>query len=115
MKFTTDNLPAGQSAMSAKLGDFDPVEMMMKRKRIENGEEQPEITEYDSSDIKAVEDFCLQNGIVGFSFGKMNPIAALSMLKGQFGMGGDVVANMEAMGHHVVGKDYKQDKGLLHG
>lgn len=37
-------------------------------------------------DIKALEDFCKKHGIVGYNCGRMNPIAALALLKQKLGI-----------------------------
>ena len=37
-------------------------------------------------DIKALEDFCKEHGIEGFSCGYMSPVAALAMLKNKLGI-----------------------------
>ena len=117
MNLSTKNLPypAGHSTMTANLPTFDPIDMMMRRKRVQDGEEVPETVQFDPQDIKELEEFCQKHGIMGFDFGKMGPKAALAMLKGQFGMADDVVSNMEASGHRVVGKEYKQDRQILNG
>jgi hypothetical protein len=37
-------------------------------------------------DIKILDDFCKKHNIVGFNCGKMNPIAALALLKQKLGI-----------------------------
>lgn len=37
-------------------------------------------------DMKALDEFCRKHGIVGYNCGKMNPIAALCMLKQKLGI-----------------------------
>lgn len=44
-----------------------------------------DIPEYNKEDVLALEQFCRDNGILGVNFGKMNPRAALNMLKGKMG------------------------------
>jgi len=44
-----------------------------------------DIPQYDQKDVLALEQFCRENGILGVNFGKMNPRAALNMLKGKMG------------------------------
>jgi hypothetical protein len=104
--------------MTQNLSGFDPVELLLKRKKqrddLENGE-LPEVEPYKDEDVKSLEDFCKKHGIGGFNFGRMNPKAALAMLKGQMGMSTDVIASMEAMGHRVAGKRYPQDRQILKG
>ncbi len=37
-------------------------------------------------DVEALEDFCRKYGIVGYNCGRMNPIAAIAMLKQKLGI-----------------------------
>ena len=63
----------------------DPYQMMLRKKK---GETEPILDftqQWPSEDIKALEDFCKRNGIIGFRVGKLNPKTALSMLKKQVG------------------------------
>jgi len=66
----------------------DPIHAMMlkRRQQQENPTEFPSITEYSDTDIKALEEFCREHGILGFNCGRMNPKAALMMLKGKMGI-----------------------------
>jgi len=45
-----------------------------------------DVPQYDQKDVLALEQFCRENGILGVNFGKMNPRAALNMLKGKMGV-----------------------------
>jgi hypothetical protein len=61
---------------------------MIQKKKINDGE-----TEYTTpkqtwleKDIKVLEDFCEQHGIIGFNCGRMSPIAALAFLKQELGI-----------------------------
>ena len=94
---------------------FDPAKAFMDRKRHEDDPSQLPTVEYDPEDIKALEDFCKKNGIVGFSAGKMNPKAALRMLKQQVGSAEDVIKSYENQGYTVVDKSYPKPKGILFG
>lgn len=67
----------------------DPVYAMMlnRKKRLENPDVSslPTLTHSDS-DIKTLEEFCMEHGIVGFNCGNMNPKAALEILKRKMGI-----------------------------
>lgn len=69
---------------------FDPYQAMLKRKRSTAEDDSGYITtpiqQYDPKDIKDLEEFCKQYGIVGFNFGKMHPKSALQMLKNKMGI-----------------------------
>jgi len=67
---------------------FDPHKLMMKKKLTDSGVtvDNTPIQTWPEKDIKALEDFCLKYGIIGFNCGKMHPIAALGMLKQQLGV-----------------------------
>jgi len=45
-----------------------------------------DVPQYDQKDLLALEQFCREYGILGVNFGKMNPRAALNMLKGKMGI-----------------------------
>ena len=47
--------------------------------------EEPAISDYDENDVQALEKFCNEHGILGVNFGRMNPRAALNMLRGRMG------------------------------
>ena len=88
MHLTTDNLnyPAGYTPMTQKLGDFDPfVEMMKCKYQEDNLDIDLTVPQHNEDDVKELEDFCLKHGIVGFNCGRMNPKAALQMLKSKIG------------------------------
>jgi len=68
-------------------GTVDPYQLMLKRKQ---GEELKEvdpsnIVKWPEADTKKLEDYCSKMGVVGFNCGRMHPLAALAMLKKQFG------------------------------
>jgi hypothetical protein len=73
--------------MEIKPAENDPIFNMLvkKRKQQDNPMEIP-VMEYDSKDIKALEEFCKSHGIFGFNFGRMHPRAALSMLRSKMGL-----------------------------
>ena len=69
-------------------GNFDPYKLMVKKKEVDSGEVQDETPKqvWPEKDIKALEDFCKQYGILGFNCGRMSPIAALAFLKQKMGI-----------------------------
>ncbi len=46
----------------------------------------PEIPAYDEEEMKELQEFCRQRGIIGVNFNGMSPRIALNMLKGKMGM-----------------------------
>jgi len=67
-------------------GTFDPYQAMLKKKENETSPIDPStIQTWPEEDVKKLQDYCQKMGIVGFNCGKMHPIAALAMLKRQFG------------------------------
>lgn len=67
-------------------GTFDPYQAMLKKKDGETAPIDPTtIQKWPEEDVKKLEDYCQKVGIVGFNSGRMHPIAALAMLKQQFG------------------------------
>jgi len=67
---------------------FDPHKLMVQKKKMESGEIESNIPSklWPEKDIKILEDFCETHGIIGYNCGKMNPIAALCMLKQTMGI-----------------------------
>lgn len=70
-------------------GTVDPYQMMLQKKR---GETAPPpdidpstVQKWPEESTKALQDYCTKMGIVGFNSGRTHPIAALSMLKQQYG------------------------------
>jgi hypothetical protein len=67
-------------------GTVDPYQLMLKRKQGETAEVNPEtIVKWPEDSVKKLEDYCKKMGIAGFNSGRMHPLAALAMLKKQFG------------------------------
>ena len=67
---------------------FDPHAVMVKKNQIEKGEIVPDTTpevKWPEDQVKALEDFCIKHGILGFNCGRMSPIAALAFLKQKIG------------------------------
>lgn len=87
MHYTTNNLPypAGHSPMTEKLPGFDPLQLMMKKKHQEESDDIPDVVKHNEDGIKELEEFCKQHNIMGFNCGRMNPKAALEMLKAKVG------------------------------
>lgn len=75
-----------QSINTSAPGTFDPYQAMLKKKESETAPVDPSaIQQWPKKDVKALEDYCLKMGIVGFSCGKLPPIVALAILKRQLG------------------------------
>lgn len=67
-------------------GTVDPYQLMLKRKNAETAQVDPStIVKWPEESIKQLQDYCTKMGIVGFNSGRMHPLAALAMLKKQFG------------------------------
>lgn len=69
-------------------GVVDPYQVMLQKKREDANPDLVDTTnvvKWPDADIKKLTDYCAKAGIVGFNCGRMHPIAALSMLKQQFG------------------------------
>lgn len=69
-------------------GPFDPYRMMIHRKAENTGEIAGSslVQSWPEADIKTLEEFCKQHGIIGFNCGTMSPRAALAMLKNKLGI-----------------------------
>jgi len=67
---------------------FDPHALMIKKKEIQSGEltEDTPSQKWPEEEVKALEEFCKQYGILGISCGKMPPAVALGMLKAKMGI-----------------------------
>jgi hypothetical protein len=67
-------------------GTVDPYKIMLKRKQDEIGEVDPNtIQKWPDDSVKKLQDYCNKMGIYGYNSGRMNPLAALALLKKQFG------------------------------
>jgi len=68
-------------------GTVDPYKMMLQKKQAaESGDVIPEkIVKWPEEDTAKLQDYCKKMGVIGFNSGRMHPIAALAMLKKQFG------------------------------
>lgn len=77
-----------KSAANAPLpppGTVDPYQLMLKRQKGETpAAPLPPVQTWPEEDVKALEDYCKRNGIVGFAT-RQNPKLALMQLKQQVG------------------------------
>ena len=69
--------PNGKGKDEVSLNDIN--NLLKKRS------EEPAISDYDEKDVKELQKFCNEHGILGVNFGRMNPRAALNMLRGKMG------------------------------
>jgi hypothetical protein len=79
-----------------KTPEFDPVAMLLSKKRREQDKTDAlnsflppagtDVNEWPENDLKELEEFCRQHGIIAFNPGRMGPRAALRMLKGRMGI-----------------------------
>lgn len=102
------SMGAMQSQVMAKSNSsgFDPYQTMLSRKKRQEDpftDQEPTIKQHDTDDVKALEEFCQQYGILGFNCGTMSPRAALMFLKSKMG-----VRETEA-------PSYRVDKSMLYG
>ena len=79
-------LSQSQATTNQPNGQFDPYKAMIKKKEADTVPIDPStIKQWPEADVKRLQEYCEKMGIIGFSAGRMHPIAALSMLKKQFG------------------------------
>jgi len=77
---------ASETGTTPAAGTFDPYQSMLKKKEGEIAPVDPtSIQKWPEEDLKKLQDYCQKMGVVGFNCGRMHPIAALAMLKRQFG------------------------------
>jgi hypothetical protein len=90
-----------QSAPVSSINGFDPYQAMLRRRQsnvdTDTGYNNDVVQQYDVKDIQELEEFCQRYGIMGFNFGKMNPKAALRMLKGKMGIIDEKVSNKKML------------------
>lgn len=71
---------------TAAPGTFDPYQAILNKKHGQTAPVDPEaIQKWPEEDVNKLQDYCTKMGIIGFNSGRMHPIAALAMLKQQFG------------------------------
>ena len=75
-----------QSAASSVPSEFDPYQVLLKRKKQQDSGELPAIKDINPDDLYELQQFCQTHGILGFNFNRMNPKAALQMLKSRMGI-----------------------------
>lgn len=65
----------------------DPIfQSLVRRKKQGEDTTLPPVQQFPQSEIDELESFCKAHGILGFNCGRMNPKAALQMLKGKLGV-----------------------------
>ncbi len=65
----------------------DPIfQSLVRRKKRGDDTTLPPVQQFPQSDIDELESFCKAHGILAFNCGRMNPKAALQMLKGKLGV-----------------------------
>ncbi len=65
---------------------LDPIHALLMRKRNVHVTENLPVISHPTEDIRQLEEFCNQHGIIGFSCGKISPRIALQMLKSKMGV-----------------------------
>ena len=77
-------------APEPSINGFDPYQSMLNRKRNnmqnEDGYINDPVEQYDPNDVRALQEFCQQYGILGFNCGNMSPRSALTFLKAKMGV-----------------------------
>lgn len=94
MTYDSSNMPSFQAFAAAKkaeqpqpTGGFDPYKtMLMKKQQGGQPVDTSNTIKWPEEDVKKLEDFCKQYGILGFNCGRMSPSAALAMLKSKLGV-----------------------------
>ena len=69
------------------------------------------LIEWPANEVKALEEFCLKHGVVGFSCGRMSPSAALAFLKTKLGIVDAPLEERTPYGYSKIGGG----KSILHG
>jgi hypothetical protein len=75
-----------QSFQIAAPNEFDPYQVLLKRKKQQDSGQMPPIKDINPDDLYELQEFCKTHGIMGFNMGTMNPKAALAMLKKKMGI-----------------------------
>ena len=72
----------------SKPGEFDPTKLFNKRNVDDKllGFQPDNIQEYNPEEVKELEEYCKQRGIIGVNFGGMSPRTVMNMLKGKTGI-----------------------------
>ena len=111
-------MPQVIAAPPAPAGGFDPYKTMLMKKESDDGSKPIDTTntiKWPEEDIRKLEEFCKQYGIVGFSCGRMSPMAALALLKAKLGVVDGIPSeNVLYSAKHRYGDQFNQ-KTLLKG
>ena len=97
-----------------KQRSFDPHQVMVNKVKMDKGDsdaELPAVVQWPEEDVLALENFCKEHGLSGFSCGRMSPIAALAVLKSKLGIGDAPLAERIPYGYQKIGVEKK----ILHG
>lgn len=113
-------LPDFNQVIAQKKADttgFDPHKLMVQRKQLSTGEvvDVTPVQQWPEKDVKALEDFCKQYGIVGFNCGRMSPVAALAFLKGKLGVVDGPLEQRVPPGYQPYSPTKPYQPTLLHG
>ena len=78
---------------------------MVKKKLMDSGEAQDTTPKqmWPEKDIKVLEDFCKEHGILGFNCGRMSPIQALAFLKQKLGIADGPITERIPYGYEKIG------------
>ena len=69
-----------------KMPEFDPYQVLLRRKQQSNIDNYQQPIEFDSIEVKELQDFCQNHGILGVNFRGANPKSILKMLKSKLGI-----------------------------
>ena len=80
------NKKASITGENISRGTVDPYQLMLQKKTDTTTDISPEsVIKWPEEDVKKLQDYCSKMGIVGYNSGKTHPLAALALLKKQFG------------------------------
>lgn len=105
---------ASSAQSSTGQGNLDPYQLMLKRKDANVENAMAPIQTWPEEDIKKLEEFCQQHGIMGFNCGHVSPLAALALLKNKLGVI-DQATKTEGYGLNYPYTTALQKKQLLKG
>lgn len=91
--FNTDSISSNPIQNYSTNSEIDPYQILLKRKKQKDSGELPTVKDIDPDDLHELSQFCQKHGIVGFNCGRMNPRAALQMLKTKMGIKEDPIFN----------------------
>lgn len=81
---------------------FDIYNALVKRKKQGEDTNLPPIQEFPQEDVEELESFCRKYGILGFNCGRMNPKAALNMLRRKIGVKYDETSTPRVVNKHLL-------------